>query len=224
MSERGIEIHNGSVIFPEGSPPELHLGTEASPLTQGEAGQIVFSSVIDAGALGGDVAASYNGVNVSADMTGDITVLEANAVVETDVVLTGHLRGIHTHVQVLGTSGEVTGHTIGHEIGMYSQAGCQHSSGNIMGFFLNNYLLGTKGIGTYTLLRMEENGTMIVNEAIFIGVTDAEFFLTLRPGTCSSGGWDMATDVATSNVKAGILRVSTTVGDKAIQLYDIPAV
>jgi len=222
MSARGMEIHNGSITFPEGSPPELHMGTEASPLTQGEAGQIVHSAVIDAGVLGGNVAASYNGVNVSADMTGNITTVEANSVVETDVALTGDLRGIETHVQMLGTTASISGFTIGIQIGMYSQAGCTHT-GDVFGIFINNYQLGTRG-GSYSFIRMEENGTMILTQAFFVGATDAQYFMTLRPGTCASGGWDVTTDVATSNGKVGILRIDTPVGDKAIQLYDIPGV
>lgn len=218
---RGIEIHNGEIVFPEGMPQTIHLGTSASPLTQGEAGQIVISAVIDANALGGNIVASYNGVNITVAMAGNVSTIRDKATVE-GVVLTGDLVGIHTEIEAIGADGEITGSFIGHKIELYSDNAGFPIGEDVFGIFVNNYNLATLGAGAYSLLRLEENGTMIVDNVLFVGVTDAKYFMALRPNTPASGGWDLTTDVATSNAKGGILRITTGVGDKAIQLYDIP--
>ncbi len=218
MSERGIEIHNGSIIFPEGSPPELHMGTNASPLTQGVASQIVISAVINALALGGTVVAGLFKAIASVNFTGALRGLRIGTTITDGITVTGSSYGIHLELEVLGT-GVVTGSWEGIRIELYNTAGTTLSS-DVYGLFINNYQLGTI-TGSYHMVRLEENGTMIVDSVFFVGVTDAVNFLTLRPQTPSAGGWDLTTDVTNTGAYAsnGYLRVATEIGVRRIPLY-----
>ena len=215
MSARGMEIHNGSITFPEGSPPKLHMGTEASPLTQGEAGQIVHSAVINAGALGGNVAASYNRVNVSADMTGNIVTLESKAIVDEDQTLTGNLKGLHIQAQLMA-NGVVDGLVEGATIYVFSAAGAELNS-DVRVLYVAGYNLGAViAGGTHEMIRIEENGTMIPDNILGVYTHDAVNFLHLSPAAPAGGAWNADGDVTGS--AAGFIKVSCG-GNRYIQLY-----
>lgn len=215
MSVRGIEIHNGEVVFPEGMPQTLHMGTEALPLTQGEAAQIVLSAVINAVALGGNVAASYNRVNVSADMTGNIVTLEAKAIVNEDQTLTGNLKGLHVQAELLA-DGVVNGLVEGATIYVFSAAGCELNS-DVRVLYVAGYNLGAViAGGTHEMIRIEENGTMIPDNILGVYTHDAVNFLHLSPAVPASGAWNADGDYTGS--AAGYIRVSVG-GTRYIQLY-----
>jgi len=156
MSVRGIEIHNGKVVFPEGMPQTLHMGPEASPLEQGEAGQIVISAVINATVLGGTVEAGLFEVIGSEDLTGDLRGLHAEAIVNTGVTVTGSVWGLHITQQVLGT-GKVSSFWEGIRLEMSTSAGAE-ITGGVCGIFISNFIEGTLG-ATYHFIRVQENST-----------------------------------------------------------------
>ncbi len=169
MSVRGIEIHNGYLDLPEGMPQTLHMGTEASPLTQGEAGQIVLSAVINAIALGGNVAAGIFIVVASVSLTSDLKGLRAGVTVNDGVTVTASgaalnaVFGAQINVEILG-DGIVTGRTEGLRIEMSSALGSETTSA-FEGIFISNYNLGTQQALGYYMLRMQENGTYQVAPA-----------------------------------------------------------
>ncbi|GAH42974.1 unnamed protein product [marine sediment metagenome] len=142
MSERGIEIHNGEVVFPEGMPQTLHLGTEASPLTQGEAEQTIVSAFINATALGGSVHGGQFGAIATVTRTGDIHGLHVlGSVAAGGVVVSGHVRGlyVHTTMEPLAEILDATYTWEGIRVNMYAEA-TSVMNAPIYGIHVNNYI------------------------------------------------------------------------------------
>lgn len=220
MSERGIEIHNGYLDFPEGMPPELHLGTDATPLTQGEAGQIVISAVINALALGGAVHAGFFEVIASVDLTGGLVALKARAVINTGLDVTGTLTGIEIETDVLGT-GTVSGIVAGLLIEQYAPATATITT-TLFGIFISNYMQVSPT--SYSFIRCSENGgatlTTLLQFTLGGGATpsDATWFLQVTgvAKTC----WATAGDkTGGGGAGAGWLRCQVHGQEKYIQLY-----
>lgn len=164
MSARGIEIHNGYLVFPEGMPQELHLGTEASPLTQGEAGQIVVSAVINALALGGTVEAGLFMVVGSVDLTGNLRGVHVKARVNDLITLTGWLFGVYIETEVLGT-GTVTQALEGIRIEQYAPSGATVTE-TIYGIHIANSI--EVAPSAYSFIRLSENAASTVTSVLFI--------------------------------------------------------
>ncbi len=190
MSERGIEIHNGQVVFPEGMPQEFHLGTEASPLTQGEASQIVLSAVINAIALGGSVEAAVFAVIASVSLTGILTGLRAEAIVNDGITVTP-TGGLHTDsvfgavitTEILG-AGIIGGRWEGLRINISSAVGSESQSA-VHGIFISGYNLGTQSADSYYFFRGQENGTYVVHTCFYLrgGSGGINYFAILHGDT-----------------------------------------
>jgi len=219
MSTRGIEIHNGELVFPEGMPPELHLGTEASPLTQLEAAQVVISAVINAIALGGNVEAGIFKVIASASLTGDLKGLRAGVTVNDGVTVTpsgaalNAVFGAQINVSILGT-GIVTGRVEGLRIEMSSALGSETQSA-FEGIFISNYNLGTQQPNGYYFIRMQENGTYTVHYAFYIrpgvgGIDYLAFLHGVHPA------WNV---VGTPSVETGWIKLLVGGIDRWLKLY-----
>jgi len=218
MSVRGIEIHNGYVAIPADMIQKIQLGTWSSPITQGVADQLVFSGVVTAvAALGGDISGGYFGARVEVAFTGDVRGLRARASVLSDVALTGYLYGIHTEIELGGTSSTISGRTSGHTIEIYSEAGCVHT-GDVHGLFVNNYMDGT--VTVYQMLRLESGGSAVPSSIIAVYVNDAEYAFHFTPHTPASLGWSLADDkTGGGGGGTGWLRVDMQGTVKYIQLY-----
>lgn len=183
MSEvRGIEIHNGEVVFPEGMPQTLHMGTEASPLTQGVASQIVVSAVINALALGGTVIAGLFKVIASVDLTGDLKGIHAYVAVNDGITLTGTVHGALIQMEILG-SGKSTHNFYGLHIQMSTAVGAE-TEGAINGLYIMNYLVGTVA-AAYDMVRLQENGSARIESFLFCrcGTGGVDYFFKLFPNT-----------------------------------------
>lgn len=196
-------------------------GTWAVPIAQELAGpEYGVQTVKTATALGGEVSGGYFGVRATIARAGDLVGARVRATVNTNVVLTGGLLGQRTEVELLGTTGQITGTTIGQCIEMYSEAGCVHTS-SIRGLWISNYLLGTKG-ADYDMLRLEENGTAVINNLIGVFVLDCAYFAHFSAAVPAAGGWNNAGGrmAAPDANEAGWLKVHFAVGgDRYIQLF-----
>lgn len=217
MSERGIEIHNGEVVFPEGMPQTLHIGTEASPLTQGEASQIVISAVINAIALGGTVKAGEFIVIASVDMTGNLYPLIAKSIVNDGITVSGFTFGALIETSILGT-GIVTapGTWEGLRINMGMAAGAEILEG-VRGIFLSGYNLGTIPASSYHFIRCQENGTVTVYCGLYFraGTGGIDYFALLHG---DHDAW-RANCAALTGI-TGRIRVHVGGMERWIQLYD----
>jgi len=165
MSVRGMEIHNGYIAIPEGMAQDVHLGTESSPLTQGEAGQIVVSAIVNATALGGTVKAGEFMVIASVSLTGNLESLRAKTTINDGITVTGTVFGARIGVEVLG-AGIVSASYEGIRLEMSSAAGAAMNVG-IYGIFISNYIPGTLGSVAYHMLRLQENSTARVQSFIY---------------------------------------------------------
>ena len=179
MSERGIEIHNGEVVFPEGMPQTVHIGTETTPLTQGEAAQIVISAVINAIALGGVVEAGVFIVVGSVSLAGNLKGLRAGTIINDGITVTGELYGAHIEQTVLG-AGVNVGRWEGLRIEMSSALGS--TVGIAHGIFMSNYNLGTLSADNYYFIRCQENGTATVHYGLYFraGTGGIDYFAMLH--------------------------------------------
>lgn len=213
MSERGIEIHNGQIVFPEGMPQELHLGTEASPITQGEAGQIVVSAVINALALGGAVVAGLFKAIGSVSLTGSLTGVKGYTSVSAGIVVTGYNYGLHSNQDVLA-AGQVTTIMDGIRIEQYVQTG--GLTFTVHGIFISNYIQ-TQPSANYFFQRMSENGGVTVEAAFYIsvgGAGDIEDLFVLAGTHSAWSGEGNKIGVAHGWIKCRVAGV-----DRYIQLY-----
>lgn len=225
MSERGIEIHNGQVIFPEGMPQEFHLGTEASPITQGEAGQIVVSAVINALALGGSVEAAVFAVIASINLTGILTGLRAETIVNNGVTVTptggAHTDAVYGAVittEILGT-GIVGGRLEGLRINISSELNTETQSA-VHGVHVSGYNLGAQSITDYYFFRGQENGTYVVNYCFYLrgGVNGINYFAMLHGDTAA---WNPLQNPGT---ESGWIRLTVGGLTRWIQLYSVAPV
>lgn len=166
MSERGIEIHNGEIVFPEGMPQTLHLGTDASPLAQGEAGQVVLSGVINVTALGGTVYAAFFKAIGSVTATADLIGARGATTVNAGIVITGYAYGLHSNQEVLA-AGQVTEIMDGIRIEQYVQTG--GLTFTVHGIFISNFIQEQPS-ANYFFQRMSENGGVTVEAAFYISV------------------------------------------------------
>jgi len=189
MSVRGIEIHNGEVVFPEGMPQTLHIGTETTPLTQGEAGQIVISAVINAIALGGDVEAGAFIVNATISMTGSPRALYAKMDIEAGVVVTGYTRGafIETNINALGES---TSYWSVLKLDMWADATAIVNQ--LSAIYLSNYVQ-VQPIYRYTFLDVRENAAVTVDCFAYVGIGAAADITNLFVLPSLKTAWSHAT-------------------------------
>jgi len=216
MSVRGIEIHNGQVVFPEGMPQEFHLGTEASPLTQGEAAQIVVSAFINAIALGGVVVAGFFAAIASVSLTGELRALRARATVNDGIVVTGSVYGAYIETEVLG-AGEITGgYYEGLRIENYVEAGADISALQHYSIFIVNQISSQPA--TYSFIRMSENGPCTIASVFHIykgaACIDVEYLFHLD-GTPTA--WISSGGALTG--EAGSLKIRIGSDVRYIQLY-----
>jgi hypothetical protein len=222
MSERGIEIHNGEVVFPEGMPQTLHMGTEASPLTQGEASQIVLSAVINAIALGGSVEAAIFIAIASINLTGILTGLRAETIVNDGVTVTP-TGGLHTDsvfgavitTEILGT-GIIGGRWEGLRINISSEAGSESQSA-LQGIFISGYNLGTQSVNSYHMLRMQENGSYQIHAMFYLrgGTGGVNYFAILH------GNHDAWNALGAPATQSGWIKCDVGGLDRWIRLYSV---
>lgn len=211
MSQRGIEIHNGYLKFPEGSPPEIRMGTAASPLTQSEAGQIQLSAVINALALGGDVTPAYFRVNVTVSMTGSPVALRAIANLAAAIAITGgYLRGAYISTDMSdGASAEYGWDAL--YISMYQHSGAS-STGNTIAITIRNYMAGT--LGMYYFMYMQENAAAVMEGAFYVRVVDMTNLFYLFPTVTTA--WAQTGNPSNQN---GWIKVSLAGNIRYLMLY-----
>ena len=191
LGSRGIEVHDGFITFPTNAVPKIHLGTWASPLSQIEAGQVVVSAVISITALGGEVFPAYFGVKVAADLTSEAYGLRVRAAILDGITHSNRIQGILAEVEFLGTAISNL-HKSGIRIEMYAEAGTT-LTGDMYGLWLNNYLLSQPT--TYHMIRLTENGSVTVGDAIYVrigGTADITNLLRIFPAVCT--GWSYLID------------------------------
>ncbi len=214
MSERGIEIHNGEVVFPEGMPQTIHIGTLALPLTQGEAAQVVLSAVINALALGGAVYAGLFSVHGSVSLTGSLTGLRARTVVDAAIIVTGYAYGIHIEQEV-HAAGQLTLTMDGIRLEQYvPTGGLTHT---VHGIFITNYIQEQPS-SNYYFMRCAENGGVTLDACMMFSLgsgSDATLFLHLASANTA---WSNADD-KTGGATAGWIKCNVGGVDKYIQLY-----
>lgn len=212
MSERGIEIHNGQIILPEGMPQEFHLGTLASPLTQGEAAQVVLSAVINALALGGAIHAGLFSVHGTVSLTGSLTGLHARTEVDAAIVVTGYAYGIHIEQEVFA-AGQVTGLMEGIRIEQYIPTG--GITLTVHGIYISNYIQ-TSPTGDYYFIRCAENGGATVSAFMRFslgGASDADHFMDL------AGTESIWAAVGVPTGEGGWIKIQVNSLDRYILLY-----
>jgi len=218
MSARGIEIHNGELIFPEGMPPELHLGTEASPLTQLEAAQTVISAFINATALGGNVHAGEFGVIATVTRAGEVHGLRAVGEVAGGIVVTGTVRGaiIQTFMNALSEIVSAAYQWEGLRVNMYAEA-TSVMNAPIYGIHVNNYITSAP-LSNYYFTRFSENGGVTVEALAYVSVGGAGDITNLFVLAGTHTAWAGAGD-KTGGANAGWIRVNVAGTTKYIQLY-----
>ena len=213
MSVRGIEIHNGQVVFPEGMPQTFHLGTEASPLTQGEAGQIVVSAVINAIALGGDVKAGLFRVNFTVSMTGNPYVLHAIADVKDGIVITGSLRTAYIQ-SFLGNASQVAYLWEGMRVNMSADAAAII---NALSSIIVNNVVNVQPTARYCFLDLREHGAITVDAGIYVGIGVACDMTNLFELIDNKTAWSSGENVPGG--AAGRIAVMVGAQQRYIQLY-----
>ncbi len=213
MSERGIEIHNGEVVFPEGMPQTLHIGTLASPLTQGEAAQVVVSAVINALALGGAIVAGLFSVHGSVSLTGSLRGLHVRTIVDAAIVVTGYNYGIHIEQEV-HAAGQVTDMTEGIRIEQYIPTGGLTSS--VYSIRISNFIQTAPS--SYHFMRFSENGGVTVTAAFYISIGGGGDITNLFRLLSNTTAWNVAGDI-TGGANAGFIKCNVGGVDKYIQLY-----
>jgi len=203
-------------------PQTLHLGTESSPLTQGEASQIVLSAVINAIALGGSVEAAIFAVIASVNLTGILTGLRAEATVNDGITVTP-TGGAHTdavfgaviNTEILG-AGIIGGRWEGLRINISSAAGSESQSA-VHGIFISGYNLGTQAANNYYFFRAQENGSYTVRYCFYLrgGTGGIDYF------ACLHGDMDAWNALGTPGTASGWIRLMAGGLERWIQLYSV---
>ena len=212
---RGIEIHDGHIVIPAGEINKIALGTEALPITQQEAGQVVVSAVINATALGGAVKAGNFGIIATVNLIGDLQSLRSKVTINDGITVTGSTAGARIATELLGT-GINAGRLEGLLIEMSSSAGSETTT-TVYGIFISNYNLGTQSPNNYAFLRLQENGTYTIQWGIYMraGPGGIEYFACLH-GT--NNAW---ASTGSPTVQAGWIRVQAGGVEKWIALYSV---
>lgn len=207
---RGIEIHNGELVFPDGMPPTIHMGTEASPLTQYVAGQIVQSAIINAIALGGDVVAVYGRVDATVALTGNPAAVKAKMSISATIAVTGSIRGLLIEVDI-NTGGSASDMMDGIRLDLYMEATAS-CPGNVAGIDMRNYVAGTCGV--YYFMYLQENVAALMTAAFYVRVQDMDNLFYLFPTVTTA--WSQTGNPANQN---GWIKVSLAGNVRYIQLF-----
>ena len=216
-ARRGVEIHNGYVVI--GDAQRILLGTEASPITQGVAGQTVVSAFINAIALGGNVHAGEFGAIATVTRTGEVHGLRALGEVAAGVVVTGTVRGaiIQTSMNALSAIVSAGYQWEGLRVNMYAEA-TSIMNAPIYGIHVNNYITSAP-LSNYYFQRMSENGGVTVEACFYVSVGGAGDITRLMVLAGTHTAWQSTgTPVGPA---AGWIAVSVAGVDKAIQLYSV---
>ncbi len=222
MSVRRMEIHNGYLDFPEGMPQTLHMGTETTPLTQGEASQIIVSAVVNALALAGTVEAGVFIVIASVSLTGILKGLRVETIVNDAITVTppggAHTDSVYGAVittEILG-AGIVGGRLEGLRINI-SSALTSETQSAVQGIFISGYNLGTQAAGNYYFIRAQENGTYTVNYCLYFrgGTGGINYF------ACLHGDTDAWNALGSPGTASGWIRLYAGGMERWIQLYSV---
>ncbi len=214
MSVRGIEIHNGYLDLPEGMPQTLHMGTEASPLTQGEASQIVLSAVVNALALGGTIVAGLFEVIGSVNLTGHLRGLRAITVVNAGIVVTGDASALKVEQEV-HAAGQVTAVMDGIRIEQYIPTG--GLSFTVHGIFISNFIQ-TQPSANYYFTRFSENGGVDVEGVLYCSIGGGGTIENLFVLAYTHNAW-AGTGDKSGQPNAGWIKVKVAGVERYIQLY-----
>jgi len=145
-----------------------HIGLWATgnEITQYEADQVLFSSVIISNDLGGTVMGGEISVRVGESVVGNYRGLRVRAETEDNVVVTGSMYGMHLETSVIAALGQVTGTWEGIRLEMYSESGVASA---IYGIFMTNHIPAAGAAGYY-FQRMSENGGATVTAAFYFSI------------------------------------------------------